>query len=298
MQNRERNCLDLLRDLQGLSKAISIVTPSATVLVKSPFFLQPANNAPPGPRISQLDEGISDKPLVFPLIRLPTELQLRVLWHCLISSLPIVNAGMSKDNQVPLVKNETPGQRRISPAIIFTCKAYYHGGIKLLYSSSHFVFTLSSQTDVVRIGIRNNLSRIENIVLRPVCSTIIGIGFSSAATVAAMYWLRHLRFLKTLRIDFCDIDVEMPYPYDDEDYDSLDLLLESVDNVLVERLHIGGPTSGLSQLILTGLPEDDIGLAVVRAMSLLVRLGGQGWHGDRQRRYQVLQETRGLLLGQ
>ncbi|KAI4149701.1 MAG: hypothetical protein L6R39_002444 [Caloplaca ligustica] len=257
--------------------ALPAVTPSATVLVESPFFLQPANHtsdfASCGPKLSQIAEDLSEQLPTFPLTRLPVELQLRVLWHCLVSSLPILNAGIPKDAQVGLVENETHGQRRINPAIISTCKAYHHEGIKLLYPSNHFTYTFSNESKFGQVKAFKNFSLIENLVLRPICHEEMAV--PKAAAKVAMHWLRHLKALRTLQIDFYGADIEHEYPDDDEDDDSLSLLFEFVDNMFVERMHTRGPTNGLSELILTGLPEDDVGLSILRAMSLLMRCGGR-----------------------
>lgn len=275
MSKSEKHHLDLPQSCYKPSIALPVVTPSAIVLVESPFFLQPINNTSSGPKLAQIDEDIPEDSPVFPLTKFPAELQLRVLWHCLVSSLPILDAGIPKDKRVVLIDNETPGQRRINPAIIFTCKAYHHEGIKLLYSNNHFAYTISQQAEVPAKVVRRNLSRIQKLILRPMCTTSIRIRFPSAATTVAMYWLRHSRYLKTLQVDFCGTDVESRYPFDDKDYDSLSMLFETVDNILVQRVLTSNPTNGLSELILAGLPENDVGLSVVRAMSLLVRTDGQ-----------------------
>lgn len=264
-----------LRISHESSFVLPTVTPSATVLVESPFFLQPTDHTAPGAKLSQIDEDVSDDCPVFPLTKLPVELQLRVLWHCLVSSLPILEAGVPKDMRVALVENEIPGQRRINPAIIFTCKAYHHEGIKLLYANNQFAYTLSAQTETPTKGTRKDLARIAKLILRPICTTSIRIRFPSAATTVAMYWLRDSRSLKMLQVDFYGTDFDSRYQFDDKDYDSLSLLFETVDNILVARTLAGEPSNGLSELVLTGLPENDMGLSVVRAMSLLMRTDGK-----------------------
>ncbi|KAI4188166.1 MAG: hypothetical protein LQ346_005379 [Caloplaca aetnensis] len=177
--------------------------------------------------------------------------------------------------RVALVENEIPGQRRINPAIIFTCKAYHHEGIKLLYANNQFAYTLSAQTETPTKGTRKDLARIAKLILRPICTTSIRIRFPSAATTVAMYWLRDSRSLKMLQVDFYGTDFDSRYQFDDKDYDSLSLLFETVDNILVARTLAGEPSNGLSELVLTGLPENDMGLSVVRAMSLLMRTDGK-----------------------
>ncbi|KAL8753264.1 MAG: hypothetical protein Q9184_005472 [Pyrenodesmia sp. 2 TL-2023] len=177
--------------------------------------------------------------------------------------------------QVALIENETPGQRRINPAIIFTCKAYHHEGIKLLYANNHFAYTLSAQTETPPRKAQEYLSRIVKLILRPICTTSIRIRFPDAATMVAMYWLRNYKILRTLQVDFYGTDIDSRYRFDDKDYDSLSLLFETVDNMLVERMLTSESTYGLSELVLTGLPENDMGLSVVRAMSLLMRADGQ-----------------------
>ncbi|KAL8705599.1 MAG: hypothetical protein Q9201_001286 [Fulgogasparrea decipioides] len=259
---------------ENLHTAPPLVTPSATVLVQSPFFLQSADNVSPRSKLKQFDGELSVKTPVFPLTKLPVELQLRVLWHCLVSSLPILNAGIPKDDQIVLVDHEKRGQRRINPSIIHTCRAYHHEGVKLLYASNHFLYTCKRPLEHwhSESGINKNVSSIEKLILRPLCRT--DSQFPHTAAVISMYWLRHFKKLKTLQIDFCG--TSLGYQYDwQEDEDSMSLLVESVDNLIVERMHDETTSNGLSKLTLTGLPENDIGLFVLKTMSLLMRKGGQ-----------------------
>ncbi|KAL8969132.1 MAG: hypothetical protein Q9197_004503 [Variospora fuerteventurae] len=278
MLDWQTNYLDTLNVLDRTSHVLPLVTPSATVLVESPFFLQLNEHVFASQRLSQDDEEILDPHSIFPITKLPVELQLRVLWHCLVSSLPIFNAGLPKDNLHALVENETAGQHRIKSAITLTCKSYYHEGTKFLYCN-HFAYTFSSQKEIAQIAKWRSFSRIQKLILRALCHT--GMPFAKAAANMTMYALRHLRCLNTLQIDFCGADLQQRHPYDEDDdqdedeYDSLSLLFESVDNILVERMHTKESTKGFSELILTGLPENDVGLSVLRALSSLVRANGK-----------------------
>ncbi|KAL8901086.1 MAG: hypothetical protein Q9192_000749 [Flavoplaca navasiana] len=182
-----------MQHARHFSTSFPLTTPSATVLVESPFFLAPTNGTSSGARLSQMQEDDdSAESWNFPLTRLPTELQLRVLWHCLVSSLPLLNAGIPEDERIRLVEDEVSGQHRINLGILRTCKAFHHE-------------------------------------------------------------------------------------------------VESVDNMLVERMNNGSGYRGFSELILTGLPENDLGLFVLRAMSLLVHKGGKVGIGTGQegRRYLI-----------
>ncbi|KAL8773006.1 MAG: hypothetical protein Q9209_002026 [Squamulea sp. 1 TL-2023] len=89
-------------------------------------------------------------------------------------------------------------------------------------------------------------------------------------------------------IDFCGVTRGFQCAWD-EDNDSMSLLAESVDNMLVDRLHNNTEWKGLSELILTGLPENDLGLFVLRVFSLLVHMGGEVGIGTGQegKRYLV-----------
>lgn len=291
------------------SNALPIVTPSATVLVESPFFLQPARDSSPGNKLSQINEDKFNAPSIFPLTKLPVELQLRVLWHCLVSSLPILNAGIPGDNQFALLEDEIRGQRRINPAVIFTCKAYYHEGIKLLYANNHFSYTCNRPPQNWLEGVGENLSRIEKLILRPLCST--DSMFTHEAAVIPMYWLQYFQHLKTLQIDFCGTHLGYQYKWD-EDHDSMSLLVETLDNLVVDRMRKGSSMEMLSELVLTGLPESDIGLLVLKSMSMLLRTGskvgiGTGSEGkkyvvdpndycvDEERRYMILCNDRPRL---
>ncbi|KAL9603290.1 MAG: hypothetical protein Q9219_001313 [cf. Caloplaca sp. 3 TL-2023] len=256
----------------GHSKAVPLITPSATVLVESPFFLQPADDVSPESKLQQISEEKPDGSFTFPLPKLPAELQLRVLWHCIVSSLPILNAGIPKEDQAALLENETRGQRRINPAIMFTCKAYYYEGIKLLYANNHFSYTCERLPSTWPNGAGKGLARIEKLVLRSLCNT--DSLFTYKAAIIPMYWLRYFRHVKTLRIDFCGTLLGYRYRWD-EDHDSMSLLVETLDNMIVERMHNHLSTKLLSELILTGLPESDIGLFVLKSMSMLVQARGR-----------------------
>ncbi|KAL8939156.1 MAG: hypothetical protein Q9216_003510 [Gyalolechia sp. 2 TL-2023] len=251
---------------------LPVITPSATVLVESPFFLQPANDASSEAKLSQVNDDSPADFSAFPLTKLPIELQLRVLWHCLVSSLPILNAAIAKDDCSALLDDETRGQRRINPAIIFTCKAFYHEGIKLLYSDNQFSYTCQKVPTCWLGGASKYVSRIERLILRPLCRTDSAFAYKAAAI--PMYWLRHFKNLKTLRIDFCGTRVGYQHVWN-EDQDMMALLIESLDNMIVERMHDGCSRNPLSELIFTGIPESDIGLFVVKSMSMLLRPGGK-----------------------
>ncbi|KAL8848901.1 MAG: hypothetical protein Q9221_006126 [Calogaya cf. arnoldii] len=259
----------------NFSIALPPVTPSATVLVESPFFLRPTNDTSPGVRLSQIQEDEDPtESLTFPLTKLPTELQLRVLWHCVVSSLPLLNAGIPKANRISLVDGEISGQRRINVGILRTCKAFHYEGTKLLLSRNQFAYTCNGPPDIWRCegGMGTKFLQIKRLVLRPICRT--DSQFSHRAAVLCLYWLRHFRNLTTLRVDFCGVTRGFQYEWD-EDNDSMSLLAESVDNMLVDRMNNGAGCKGLSELILTGLPENDLGLFVLRAMALLMHAGGK-----------------------
>lgn len=248
------------------------VTPSVTVLVESPFFLQATDDATSETKLSQVDKDSPVESSSFPLTKLPTELQLRVLWHCLVSSLPILNAGIAKKDCSALVEDETRGQRRINPAIIFTCKAFYHEGVKLLYNNNQFSFTCQKFPNYWLGGASKYLSRIQHLILRPLCST--DSAFTHKAAAIPMYWLRHFKNLKTLRIDFCGTKIGYQDTWN-EDHDSMSLLVESIDNMVVERMHDDSSTNALSELVFTGIPESDIGLFVLKSISMLLRPRGK-----------------------
>ncbi|KAL8831544.1 MAG: hypothetical protein Q9170_005244 [Blastenia crenularia] len=251
---------------------LPVVTPSATVLVESPFFLQPANDISSASKLSQIVEDSSDELAIFPLTKLPAELQLRVLWHCLVSSLPILNAGIPRDDQTALYNEEIRGQLRINPRIIFTCKAYHHEGIKLLYTNNHFSYTCEKLPPSWPTRVGKNLLLVKRLTIRLLCDT--DSIFTHKAAVVPMYWLRSFKQLWTLRIDFCGTDVGYQYKWD-EDHDSMSLLLESLNNIVVERRRANSSTNILSELLVTGLPESDIGLFVLKSMSMLLRPDGR-----------------------
>ncbi len=265
----------VMQHARDFSTVLPLVTPSATVLVESPFFLRPTNDTSPGTRLSEIqeDEGHAES-LSFPLTKLPTELQLRVLWHCVVSSLPLLNAGIPKANPISLVDGEVSGQHRINVGILRTCKAFHHEGTKLFLSRNQFAYTCNISPDIWRSegATGRKFLQIKRLVLRPICRT--DSEFPYRAALICLYWLRHFRNLTTLRIDFCGVTRGFQCEWD-EDIDSMSLLAESVDNMLVDGMNNNTGSKGLSELILTGLPENDLGLFVLRAMSLLVQAGGQ-----------------------
>ena len=278
-----------MQHARHFSTSLPLTTPSATVLVESPFFLTPTSGTSPGARLSQIQEDDnSAESWNFPLTRLPTELQLRVLWHCLVSSLPLLNAGIPEDERIRLVEDEVSGQHRINLGILRTCKAFHHEGTKLLLSSNHFAYTCNKPAGMWRCqrGMKKRCLQIKRLMLRSICYS--DSQFPHRATVVCLHWLRHFRNLTTLRMDFCGVTRGYQCEWD-EDNDSMSLLVESVDNMLVERMNNGSGYRGLSELILTGLPENDLGLFVLKAMSLLVHKGGKVGIGTGQegRRYLI-----------
>ncbi|KAL8741572.1 MAG: hypothetical protein Q9190_005833 [Brigantiaea leucoxantha] len=267
----------------GMRGSLPLVTPSATVLVESPFFLSPETNvlkeARPSPRRNRLS-GVT---LTFPLTKLPAELQLRVLWHCLVSSLPILNAGVPKDEHVHLAVGEIPGQHRINPRIIFTCKAYYKEGSKLLYANNTFLYTSERPPQKWKGGKKILRSAIKKLTIRSVCDQDYDL--PQRAAEISMYWLQLFKNVKMLQIDFCS--VVMGYErFWDEDEDKFSLFLEFIDYVIVQNMKSNATVNGLKQVVLSGLPENDLGLFLVRSFSLLMRKDGRigigtGSHGKR-----------------
>ncbi|KAL9039447.1 MAG: hypothetical protein Q9214_004876 [Letrouitia sp. 1 TL-2023] len=85
----------------------------------------------------------------------------------------------------------------------------------------------------------------------------------------------------------------------DEDEDKFALLIEFVDYVIVENMQRDVATNGLKQLILTGLPENDLGLFIVKAFSLLTRKRGRIGIGTGEggKRYQLIHEKDGFSGG-
>ncbi|KAL8725946.1 MAG: hypothetical protein Q9166_007023 [cf. Caloplaca sp. 2 TL-2023] len=270
-----------MQTTKDFSTALPLITPSATVMVESPFFMKITDDAVPGPKVSQLqeedtaeEEQGSARSMTFPLTKLPTELQLRVLWHCVVSSLPILNAGIPKANRITLIVGEVDGQRRISPAILRTCRAFHHEGTKLLLSNNRFAYTCIGPPDIWRCegGMGKKFLHIRRLMLRPICRT--DGQFPHRAAVISLYWLRQFRYLTTLQIDFCGVTQGFQCEWD-EDHDSMSLLAESVNNMIVDRMQNHTTSKGLFELILTGLPENDLGLFVFGTLSLLVQKGGK-----------------------
>ncbi|KAL8673910.1 MAG: hypothetical protein Q9168_001657 [Polycauliona sp. 1 TL-2023] len=279
----------VMHHAQDFSTALPLITPSATVLVESPFFLTPTNDTSPGARLSQIHEDEDPaQSLNFPLTKLPTELQLRVLWHCVVSSLPLLDAGITKANRISLVDGEVSGQHRINLGILRTCKAFHHEGAKLLFCNNQFAYTGNGPPDFWQCegGMEKKVLQIKKLVLRPICSTDSQLPHRAA--VICLHWLRHFRSLTSLRVDFCGVTRGFQCEWDEDD-DSMSLLAESVDNMLVDRMNNGSNGKGLSELILTGLPENDLGLFILKAMSLLVHTGGRVGIGTGQegRRYLI-----------
>ncbi|KAL9577159.1 MAG: hypothetical protein Q9203_007564 [Teloschistes exilis] len=282
--------LDLHYSSTKPSSSLPVFTPSATVLVKSPFDLRPVNDASAKVKLEQVDEDATAESPVFPLTKLPTELQLRVLWHCLVSSLPILDAGVPKEEQIVLVEDETPGQLRINTSIIRTCKAYYDEGVKLLYSHNQFSYTCDKPLERWR---GKNLWRVEQLSLRPLCR--IDSEFPHMAAVVPMYWLRQCKNVRMLRLDFCGVAVGYEDEWEEDD-DSMSLLLETVQHMVVERRHSNMDSCGMSELVMTGLPENDLGLFVLKSMALLVQPNGKIGigTGPEGRRYVIAPSDRPL----
>ncbi|KAI4210742.1 MAG: hypothetical protein LQ351_006417 [Letrouitia transgressa] len=284
----------LLSLSKDVTPSLPVFSPSATVLVESPFFLKPATNVVQG--LQSNHNGPSSTASVFPLTKLPIELQLRILWHCVVSSLPILNAGVPKGELTHDVEGETPGQRRISPQIIFTCKAYYSESMKLLYTNNTFLYS-SEKPPQKWPGVKKiSKGSVESLIIRSMCTPSQSL--PQRAAEISMYWLRFFQKVTKLQIDFCCVGSGFEDVWD-EDEDKFALLVEFVDYVIVENMHKDVDTNGLEQLTLTGLPENDLGLFIVKAFSLLTRKQGKIGIGTGEggKRYQLIQEEDGLSLG-
>ncbi|KAL9610024.1 MAG: hypothetical protein Q9167_005238 [Letrouitia subvulpina] len=281
----------LLSLSKDVAPSLPVFSPSATVLVESPFFLKPATNDVQSLRLDH--SGPSSTCSMFPLTNLPTELQLRILWHCVVSSLPVLNAGVPKDELTHDAEGETPGQRRISPQIIFTCKAYYSESMKLLYTNNTFLYSSENPPQKWPGTKKITKGSVENLIIRSMCTP--NQSLSQRAAEISMYWLRFFQKVRNLQIDFCCVGSGFE-DFWDEDEDKFALLIEFVDYVIIENMQRDVATNGLEQLILTGLPENDLGLFLVKAFSLLTRKRGRIGigTGEEGKRYQLIREEKVL----
>lgn len=82
-------------------------------------------------------------PIIFPITKLPMELQMLVLEACLIRPTPLVNIYRTlpfKLRRLVLRIRDEPDSD-LSLNIMFTCRLYWHEGMRMLHTKNRFLFS-------------------------------------------------------------------------------------------------------------------------------------------------------------
>ena len=232
----------------------------------------------------------------FPLTRLPIEVQLLILRHILVSPAPIINPSVPLCAQNYLVRGEEKGQHQINPGMIFTSKLFYVEGLRLLYSQNEFMYTehwtafsytlsrcdveeckrcprsnpldfypfpehpqgspcnwnLAFQAHAANIHLR--LPGIDDSGLIRVCEELLEI-------------LDRFTNLRTFHLDFLDMASQYEDIWDaddDEDEYLMDGLRDPFWKTMKKLEDPALPVGALSEIVLTGLPQSDLSLFVVK----------------------------------
>lgn len=269
--------------------------------------------------MDSLSGGASFKaPTTFPIQRLPMELQLLTLQHCLVSPAPILNPSVPLSAQRFQVEGEEYTHNQINPRIIFTCRLFYKEGLCLLYGRNVFTYTDSCHAfsytllrcDVKgcpKTGIEYSSSPSPNIDHPPGAPCNWNSAFQTQATNINLRLpftddidfldeckdlLRIVdRFtnLRTLQLDFYEFG--RGHQYDPWDFDerSMNRLQSTIHKTMRKLQDPNRPAGALKEIVLTGLPQNGLGLYVVKQYTRLLAPRGRigvGW-GAKGRRYEL-----------
>ena len=261
----------------------------------------------------------------FPLQRLPMELQLLMLQHCLVSPAPLLNPSVPLSAQRYRVKGEGSGQDQINPRIIFTCKVFYKAGLPLIYDHNPFMYTDAwtafaytllrcDMKGCQKSGIENSSSPSPNIdhPLSAPCSW--NLAFQTHATTINLRLpypddskfliecedkLRIVdRFtnLRTLQFDLLNVYEGLELENWDHDERSMNRLQSTIQKTRGKLQDSNRPAGALKEIVLTGLLQDCRGLYVVKQYTrLLAPRGGRigvGWVRISPAHYAFVQSNR------
>ena len=257
-------------------------------------------------------------PTTFPIQRLPMEIQLLLLQHCLVSPAPILNPSVPRSVQVSSVQSEEFAQDQINPRIIFTCRLFYKESLPLLYGHNVFMYTDSwtafsytlSTCDVkgcLKHGIETSSSPSPNIDHPPGAPCNWNSAFQTHATNINLRLLSpddsdflnecedllqivdRFTNLRTLQLDFLDVCEGHEYDTWDHDERSMNRLQSTIQKTMRKIHDPNRPNGALKEICLTGLPHNGLGLYVVKQYTRLLAPHGKigvGW-GAKGRRYEL-----------
>lgn len=247
-----------------------------------------------------------------------------MLKHCLVSPAPILNPSVPLKAQRYRLEGEEHGQDQINPRIIFTCKLFYEAGLPLLYGHNVFMYTDSwdvftytlPRCDVKgcqKSGIENSSSPSPYIDHPPGAPCRRNSAFQTHATNIHMRFPRaddsdfldecedllpvvdRFTNLRTFQLDFLNVYEG----YEDDDWDLINDnfwtkgFQSAVRKTLRKLQDPNRPAGALKELVLTGLPQNDMGLYIVKHYTRLLAPHGRigvGW-GAKGRRYGLVHAT-------
>ncbi|MCJ1454781.1 hypothetical protein MMC28_005134 [Mycoblastus sanguinarius] len=224
----------------------------------------------------------------FTLSRLPPELQIQILRLCLISPIPVLNAGIKHIEEKQLTRHEFHEARNPSETafgILFTCKLYYYEGLKVIYSADNCFTYAGVETDAFYCfnqmcycnpcskDLSHNLnlhSRVKSLHLRPLCPKPMNL---VERTRNAILWTREFQGVQNLRVDFVGVDRGYYHQWDKKEH-AMNVFCEHV-KLTAKALKQYDPNGGLKSLTLTGLPKNDLALFMAKQLSPLLAAGGK-----------------------
>ncbi|KAL9135836.1 MAG: hypothetical protein Q9175_002956 [Cornicularia normoerica] len=257
-------------------------------------------------------------PATFPFQRLPMELQLLMLQHILVFPAPIINPNVPLRTQKYLVKGEEKGRNQPNACMVFTCKLFYKEGLPLVYGHNTFMYTQSWTAFSFTLskgaleecqrcfcyrssspfpiaehppGSPCNWNRAfqkhaANIYLRLPATDDFDFVKDCEEMLSIVDRFTNLRIL---RLDFLDVCKGYQYDWDEED-DLMHDLHSTVWNTMKKLQDPDRPAGALKEIVLTGLPQNDLSLYVVKQYTRLLAPSGRigvGW-GAKGKQYELL----------
>lgn len=269
----------------------------------------------------------------FPLLKLPLEIQLRIIASCVVSEIPVVNLGTKAWQWIKVEgRSYRRAQDYLTLNLLMTCRSYHDEGWKCFWRENVFLYTSPEALGKV-MEWSSRSTRISTVSMLRHLSVRVPAGTQSRPSkIASDYMLRTLvgclqdcwlfEALDRLQIDFIsgcitqdqhaivdpikkDIaqigEVSRLYGERQRDYPNSTTVARAVGRVTgthPRRTNFGGPKQ---EIVLTGLPKDDehkLEALALRLISTTIRPRGRiGFgKGTEGTRYWCEQDNSGDLI--
>ncbi|KAL8788330.1 MAG: hypothetical protein Q9213_001727 [Squamulea squamosa] len=225
----------------------------------------------------------------------PNEVLVLIFTPALSASTPILNAGIFQCHQYGIAKDKkgklslAAGQREIPFGVLSTCKRFHQIGQPILYQQNTFLYTMAEPHWTFSYNPSPLKQRMwtdypvkaQHLTVRTIHHVSHdGHDVNCQKAIEAIHWISRFDHLETLRIDFVHNSndrrncrhMDFPCMAAREHYikkmEEKILFWEPLSRVLEK------PTSSLRSLIFTGLPCNEMMIALVKAYSRYVCADG------------------------